>query len=152
MKLLLSSTLHVSILFAQSVLFPIDNLRKRFQIDQFPFFFFLMVRSSHQRRSIKKVFLKISQNSQENSCVGDPFLIQLQACNFIKKRLRHRCFPVYLAKFLRVPFSPDDCFCVLIIYIRIFMLSHCRSDNMSLQNSSDKNPWQHYLLRDSIKF
>ena len=27
----------------------------------------------------------------------------LQACNFIKKRLQHRCFPVNIAKFLRTP-------------------------------------------------
>ena len=27
----------------------------------------------------------------------------LQVCNFIKKRLQYRCFPVIIAKFLRVP-------------------------------------------------
>ena len=27
----------------------------------------------------------------------------LQACNFIKKRLQHSCFPVKFAKFLRTP-------------------------------------------------
>ena len=44
-------------------------------------------RSSHQRSSIIKVFLEISQNSQENTCARVSFLIQLQAsaCNFIKK-------------------------------------------------------------------
>ena len=31
------------------------------------------------RRSIKEVFRKISQNSQENTCVGVSFLIKLQA-------------------------------------------------------------------------
>ena len=36
--------------------------------------------------SVKKVFLEISQNSQENTCVRVSFLIMLQAsvCNFIK--------------------------------------------------------------------
>ena len=29
----------------------------------------------------------------------------LNACNFIKKRPRHRCFPVKVPKFLRTPFS-----------------------------------------------
>ena len=40
-----------------------------------------------QRRSGKKVFLKISHNSQENISARDSFLIKLrtQACNFIKK-------------------------------------------------------------------
>ena len=28
---------------------------------------------------------------------------QLKACNFIKKRLQHRCFPMKFAKFLRAP-------------------------------------------------
>ena len=28
---------------------------------------------------------------------------KVKACNFIKKRLWHRCFPVNLAKFLRTP-------------------------------------------------
>ena len=32
----------------------------------------------------KKVFLEISQNSQENTCARASFLIKLQACNFIK--------------------------------------------------------------------
>ena len=27
----------------------------------------------------------------------------LQVCNFIKKRLQQRCFPVIIAKFLRTP-------------------------------------------------
>ena len=46
-----------------------------------------------RRHSFKKVFLKIFQNSQENTCARVPL------CNFIKKRLRHRCFPVDFAKF-----------------------------------------------------
>ena len=39
-----------------------------------------------QSRSVKKVFLEISQNSQENTCARVSFLIKLQAaCNSIKK-------------------------------------------------------------------
>ena len=54
---------------------------------------------------LKNVFLEISQNSQENTCVRDSFLIKFQAaCNFIKKSLWHRCFPVNFEKFLRTPF------------------------------------------------
>ena len=36
------------------------------------------VRSRHRRSSAKKVFLKISQNSQENTCARVSFLIKLQ--------------------------------------------------------------------------
>ena len=42
--------------------------------------------------SEEKVFLKISQNSQENTCAR---------FSFLKKRLWRRCFPVNFAKFLR---------------------------------------------------
>ena len=51
-------------------------------------------RSSHQRCSVKKGFLKISQNSQENTC----------ARVSLKKRHWHRCFPVNFPKFSRTPF------------------------------------------------
>ena len=33
--------------------------------------------------------------------------IPVEACNFIKKRLCQRCFPVNFAKFLRTPFSQN---------------------------------------------
>ena len=60
-----------------------------------------------QRCSVKKVFLEISQNSQENICTRVSFLIKLQASDpatLLKKRLWHRCFPVSFLKFLRTPF------------------------------------------------
>ena len=31
------------------------------------------------------------------------FLIKLQACRFIEKRLQHWCFPLHVKKFLRTP-------------------------------------------------
>ena len=54
------------------------------------------------------MLLKISQNSQENTCARVSFLIKLQAetCNFIlKKETWHRCFPVNFAKFKITPFT-----------------------------------------------
>ena len=50
--------------------------------------------SSHRRFSFKKVFLKISQNSQQNTFAGIFFSIKLQA----------KAFPVNFAKFLTAPF------------------------------------------------
>ena len=46
-----------------------------------------LLRSSHRRCSIKKGFLKISQNSQENTLARVSFIIKMQAeaSNFIKK-------------------------------------------------------------------
>ena len=46
-----------------------------------------------QRCSEKKNYM---QNSQENTCVGE-------TCNFIKKRLQYKCFPVNFMKFLGMP-------------------------------------------------
>ena len=84
-----------------------------------------------QKCSVKKVFLEISQNSQENnrgqslSCnkVAGP------ACNFIKKetlarpstllkkRLWHRCFPVNFEKFLRTPFLIEHLWWLLLLLL-----------------------------------
>ena len=49
------------------------------------------------------MFLEISQNSQENTCAGLSFL-SLRPATLLKKRLRHRCFPVNFVKFLGIPF------------------------------------------------
>ena len=66
----------------------------------------------------KNVFLKISQNSQENTCARFSFLIKLQtsACNFIKKRLWHRCFPVKFSEFLRILFLQNTSRRVFLTY------------------------------------
>ena len=56
-----------------------------------------------QMCSVKKVFLEISQNLQENICGRVSFLIKL-----LKRRLCHRYFPVNFKKFLRTPFSQSN--------------------------------------------
>ena len=59
------------------------------------------------RCSVKRELLNILQNSQESPNARVSFLksCRPEACNFniIKKRLRYRCFPVNIAKFLRTP-------------------------------------------------
>ena len=57
----------------------------------------------------KQVFLKLWQNSQENTCVGVSLTIKLQAqpATSLKERLRHRYFPVNFAKFLGTPFTME---------------------------------------------
>ena len=46
-----------------------------------------------------------------NTCVEVFFnkVAGLQACDFVKKRLQHRCFPVKFTKFLRTPFLKYIC-------------------------------------------
>ena len=62
----------------------------------------------------EKVFLKISQTSQENYCVG-VFSYEVassckpSACMFFKKRLQHKCFSVKSAKLLRTPILRNIC-------------------------------------------
>ena len=55
---------------------------------------------------MKKVFLEISQNSQENTCPIVSLFNKAAGLSFfsIKKRLWHKCFPVNFAKFLGAPF------------------------------------------------
>ena len=71
--------------------------------------YYKLIEAVVRRCSVKKVFLEISQNSQENTCVRVSFLIKLQAApaTLLKKRLWHRCFPVNFAKFLRTPFLKE---------------------------------------------
>ena len=56
--------------------------------------------------SVKKVFLEISQNLQENTCVRVFFnkVAGLRPATLLKKSLWHRCFLVKFAKFLKTPF------------------------------------------------
>ena len=65
---------------------------------------------------MKKVFLEISENSQENTCATVSFLIKLQAARatLLKKRLWHRYFPVNFAKFLRTPFFTEHLWWLLL--------------------------------------
>ena len=48
--------------------------------------------------------VKISQYSQENTCVGISFFVGVS-----KKRLQDRCFPVNIVKFLRKPILKNIC-------------------------------------------
>ena len=74
-----------------------------------------------QRCSVKKVLLKILQNSQENVCARDFFntVAGLRPATLLKERPWHCCFPVNFAKFSRTP----------------FLVEHLRSLFVGLQNS-----------------
>ena len=79
-----------------------------------------------QRCSEKKVFLEISQNSQENAFVRVSFLIKLHASGlqlYLKKRLWHRFFCVYFVKFLRSPFFIEHLWWLLLDRGHPFMTS-----------------------------
>ena len=88
-------------------------------------------RSSHTRCSVKKGVLRITQNSQENTCAKVSFLIKLQAsgqslffnkvagfrhATLLKKRLWHRRFPV---NFATTPFLQNTSGQMLLIFEEI---------------------------------
>ena len=69
----------------------------------------------------KKVFLEISQNSQENTRARVSLfnkVAALRPATLLKKRLWHRCFPVNVAKFLKSPFLEDTS-------VRLLLYLHC---------------------------
>ena len=62
---------------------------------------------------------QLSEVFYENCCWSEA--VVLKACNFIKKRLQHRCFQVNIAKFLRTPIFKNICKRLLLY----FMWNHC---------------------------
>ena len=71
----------------------------------------------------------------------------LKACNFIKKRLQHRCFPVNFAKFLRIPFVTGhlhrwlllEGICVRTSLVKILQLCHFHTLK-SITDASERCP------------
>ena len=59
---------------------------------------YLVIEEGVQSYSVKKAFLEISQNSQENTWAR---------VSVLKKRFWERCFPVNFSKFLRKPFLTE---------------------------------------------
>ena len=81
-----------------------------------------MNRNSRPEVFCKKMFLEISQNSQESTCTRAYFLKKLQArglrpATLLKNRLWHKCFSVNFAKFLRTPFLTE--------HLRWLLLQRC---------------------------
>ena len=105
---------------------------------QSPGHFTVQNRSSHQRCSVRK---ENSKNSQENTCARVSFLKRaLKACNFIKKRLWHRCFPVNFAKFLRTPFSQNTSGRLLLFIIKDYHF------HQKLLSSNSQLTFKHKIL------
>ena len=59
----------------------------------------------------KKMFLEISQNSEENTCARISFL---KACNFIKKETLAQVFLCEFCKILRTPFLTEHLWWLLL--------------------------------------
>ena len=66
-------------------------------------FFLKSTEAVAQRCSVKKLFIEISQNSYQNTCVRVSFFVKLQAsiCNFIKKETLAQVFPCEFCKIFK---------------------------------------------------
>ena len=64
--------------------------------------------SSRSEVSVKKAFLEIWHNSQENTCARVSFLIQLQACRSIEKEILAEVFSYEFCKIFKTTFLPKS--------------------------------------------
>ena len=88
-----------------TILFCFSTTICRFRIQ----IYIPIIRSSPWWTSIKRVFLKILQNSLENTCFRVFFnkVVGINPGTLLKNILLHRCFPVNFTKFLRTSFSQN---------------------------------------------
>ena len=101
----------------------------------------------------KKVFLEISQNSQENTCASVSFLIKLQISGlqlYWKKRLWHRWFSVNFTKFLRTPFLQNTSG-QLLLHLKCLLMSWLRLRILSLVHKLD-NPYNDPIESDLLMY
>ena len=64
-------------------------------------------RSTQQTCSLKKLFLKISQNSQENTCARVSFLMKLQAKAFVTKETLEQDFSCEFCEIFKNTFTQN---------------------------------------------
>ena len=60
------------------------------------------------KESYSKKFCNIHRNTPVSESLFNK-VVGLQACNFIKRRLQHKCFSVNIGKFLRPPIVKNTC-------------------------------------------
>ena len=82
----------------------------------------LSCRNSHQRCSLKKVFLKnFTKFSGRHLCWSLFFnkVSGMRSTTLLKERLQQRCFPVNFVKFLRTPFLQNTSRQLLLFVINL---------------------------------
>ena len=98
-------------------MFPVFKLsRKNTQTVNMCDIIFENIEDVVERCSIKKAFLEISQNSQENTCARvSYFEIKIPSTQ------KHRRFPANFVKFLRTPFYIEHLWWLLLKTRKVFM-------------------------------
>ena len=99
------------------------------------------------RSVLKIVILKISQNSQENTC-------QYQSLIFNKVvGLSHKCFPVNFVKFSRVPFSTEHLWWLLLklnLFL-VFIFNNSKLKKIRLSENNIKNMFSLFRIETEIE-
>ena len=106
-----------------------------------------LFRSSRPEVFCKKVFLKISQNSQENICARVSFFIRLQAeaCNFIKKENLTQVFSYEFCENFNNTFFTEHLRCLFLI------VKKSSGKNPKDISQRDKNQNIQKLIREIVK-
>ena len=97
----------------------------------------------------KKVFLEISENSQENTRARVSLfnkVAALRPATLLKKRLWHRCFPVNFTIFLRTPFLQNTSGGLLLVQLIFFLSHHCMSCYMFAESILHYKQSRTYVL------
>ena len=100
---------------------------------------------------IIKAFLKISQISQENTCVEVSFLIKLQDYNFIRKETHAQVFPLDISKLLRTPFFIDHLPWLLLSVIRNELIKILNCFCYTHVYHSQYLPWEPMAMRSTVE-
>ena len=103
--------------------------------------FDLLTETSVCSCSTKQVFLKISQNAQENTCIGSSLFLKKVAGFRPKKQLSQKLF------FRKT--SPADCFCFT--YVRGYFIS-CLSREIKSKNKHEQSLYLNLLKSDTRIF
>ena len=105
-----------SFYFKKIMVFTAEKIKFSFK----GLFFETISEALTQRCSVKKVFLEISWNSQENTCTGVIF----RPATLLKKILWRWCFPVNFVKFLRTLFLKGHLWRLLLRSVVSWGLEH----------------------------
>ena len=110
--------------------FILGCLAKNSELFSISYFVLWFYRSSHRRCFVKKVLLKISQNSQENTCTGVSFYIKVAGLrfNFIlcNEKLSLRLESFELAIFFKLSQHFSRQYNILILFFCYLLLSFLR--------------------------
>ena len=85
-----------------------------------PFFTFAL-ETAVRRCSVKKVFLKISQISEEKTCTRVSFLINLQACNSTEKEILVQVFPCEFCEAFKNIYFVEELQMISLFFVKYFV-------------------------------